>query len=286
MDACLEATICSSRVAPHVLGVGAVQSVRDIRLAGLQHGGPGVPVGNAPHDQALDVGGVPPVPGIGFQHHLHPGGVAHESVRPRTDGLLAESLVADLGQVLFGDDEPRRRRRAAVQGHEVGPRLLEENAHGEGIDDVHLPDARLEFLGPRPPVALVAELHVLRGEGVAIVKLQIAAQLELIGQSIGALRPRLGETRAHLLPGQRPDESVVQGVEHPEGRDLGRRRGRIEPRRGDGDVPGHDGFPGLGGPPLRSLRARERPRRATPRCERDGCSSPTPKIECERSQGW
>ena len=73
------------------------------------------------------------------------------------------------------------------------------------------------------------------------MELEATAQLELVPEPIGTLRPRLRQGIAHLLPGQRADEGIVERVEHPEGRDLGRRGGWIEPARGDGDMPGdHD----------------------------------------------
>src|SRR5262249_47750589 len=129
-----------------------------------------------------------------------------------------------------------------VERHEVWPGLFELKAHGQWIDDLDLLDASLEFLGARPLVALVAELHVLGRDGVAIVEGETAAELELVGPSIGALAPRLRKARAHLLARVRTDESVVNGVEQSEGRDLWRRRGGVEPARSDGDVPGHHGL--------------------------------------------
>src|SRR2546422_307418 len=102
--------------------------------------------------------------------------------------------------------------------------------------------ARLQLLGARAPVALEAELDVLRGHGVTVVELEAAAELELVREPIRTFRPRLRQARAHFLTGQRPHERVVERVQHAERRDLGGRRRRIEPRRRDGDVPDHDGL--------------------------------------------
>ena len=118
-------------------------------------------------------------------------------------------------------------------------------AHRQGIDDLDLAHVRLDLLGSRSPIALVAELDVLARDGIAVVEFEIAPQLELIHEPVGALRPRLGEARRHLaLARQRPDERVVKGEENPERRDLSRRGRRIEPGRRDRDVPGDDDLAG------------------------------------------
>src|SRR5438093_3404455 len=110
--------------------------------------------------------------------------------------MLPESVVADLRHVLLGDDDPGARGRRSVERHEVRPGRVQAKAHGERIDDLHLFDAGLELLGARPLVALEAELHVLRSDGVAVVELEPAAELELVHEPVGALRPRLRQARA------------------------------------------------------------------------------------------
>ena len=112
-------------------------------------------------------------------------------------------------------------------------------AHGQGIDDLHLLHAGLELPGSGPLVALEAELHVLRGDGITVVEREPAAQLELVHLAVRALRPGLGQARPHLLPRQRAHQRIVDRVEHPEGCDLRRGGGRVEPARSDRDVPGH-----------------------------------------------
>src|SRR6266508_4443407 len=94
----------------------------------------------------------------------------------------------------------------------------------QGIDDLDLLDALVQRLGPRPFVALETELHVLGGEGIAVVKLEPAAKLELVRLSVRAFLPRLREAVPHLLPRQWAEHRVVDRVEQPERRDL-RRRG-------------------------------------------------------------
>src|SRR5262249_49352807 len=219
----------------------------DVSLAGPQHGRPGGAFGDAPHDQALDVRDVAPIPGVGFEHDLYAGGVAHEFVGAGADRVFAEAVVADLGEVFLRNDDAGGRGGRSVEGHEVRPRVLELKADRERIDDVDLADASQEFLGAGAAIALEAELYVLGGQGIAVVELEPTAQLELVGQPVSAFRPRLGEAVAHLVAGQRAHHRVVDGIEHSEGRDLRWRGRRIEPRRGDRDVPGHDGLAGLGG---------------------------------------
>ena len=70
------------------------------------------------------------------------------------------------------------------------------------------------------------------------MELDATAQLELVDEAIRALRPRLRQAVAELLPGQRAHEAVVERVQDPEGRDLGRRARGVQPGRRDRDVPG------------------------------------------------
>src|SRR5262249_58517092 len=71
--------------------------------------------------------------------------------------------------------------------------------------------------------------------------LQPRTQPELVRLAVRTLLPRLREAYAHLLSRIRPNERIVDRVEHAERRDLRRRGGRIEPARRDGHVPRHDG---------------------------------------------
>src|SRR5262245_59765595 len=161
--------------------------------------------------------------------------------------MLAKALFADLRDVFLRDDDADAGGGRAVERHEIGPGPFEPETHRERIDDVDLADARLELLGARPLVALEAELHVLAGDGIAVVELEPPAELELVGEPVRALRPRLRQAVAHLLVRHRAHESIVDRVDRAEGCDLRRRRRRIEPGRGDRDVPGYDDFSGRRG---------------------------------------
>src|SRR5262249_870110 len=86
------------------------------------------------------------------------------------------------------------------------------------------------------------ELHVVSRDGVAVVKLQPVAQLELVPEAVWTLGPRLGQTVAHLLPRQRTDERIVQRIEHSEGRDLGWGGRGIKPGPAAGEGPGNRGL--------------------------------------------
>src|SRR5207247_10393440 len=113
--------------------------------------------------------------------------------------MSAEAVVADLGDVLLRHHDPGRRRGGAVEGHEVGPWLLQVEAHRQRIDGLDLSDTRLELRRARALVALEPELHVLGRDGVAVVELEPSAQLELIALGVGTLLPRLRQARTHLV---------------------------------------------------------------------------------------
>src|SRR6266852_4774360 len=89
--------------------------------------------------------------------------------------------------------------------------------HRQGIDDLDLLDPRLEFPEAGAAVPLETELHVLRGDRIAVVELELAAQLELVHPSVPAPLPRLREAVPHLLPGQRADHSPVDAIGKCEG---------------------------------------------------------------------
>jgi len=158
--------------------------------------------------------------------------------------MLLEAVLADLCEVVLRHDEAGGAGGRAVEGHEVGPRRLEMKAHHPGIDDLHSRDAVVQDLGGRALVALEAELHVVRGQWIAVVEFQSWPQLELVIEAVLTLLPGFCEARAHLVPGVRTHERVVERVEHAERRDLRRRGGRVEPARRNRDVPRHDGTSG------------------------------------------
>ena len=140
--------------------------------------------------------------------------------------MLLEAVIAHPLDVLLRHDPARAADQRPVEGHEVGPRLVQVEAHPVGIDDRHLPDLVVEDLRSLGP--LEAEPHVLGGERVAVVELQALAELELVDALIRAHRPRLGEAGRHQVAGHGFDERVVDGIEHPE-RGEARELSRIEP---------------------------------------------------------
>src|SRR5438046_8808856 len=62
-----------------------------------------------------------------------------------------------------------------------------------GVDDIHAGDPRLECPGGGPAVALDGELHVLGGQGVAVVERHSAAQDEVIAGAVRRNSPSLAE---------------------------------------------------------------------------------------------
>ncbi len=185
--------------------------------------------------EPLDAGGLSPVLVEGLHDQLDARRERHELVGPRADRRLLEALVADLLHVLLGHD-PAGPGGPGVEGHEIRPRLLEPEADVTGIGRLHRHDPLLERLARGAAVALEGELHVLGGDGVAVVKAHPLAQDELVGEPVLRHRPGLGEGGASGLPGQGLHHGVVQRVVDHEGRDDPRGLRRIEPCRREGDV--------------------------------------------------
>ena len=103
--------------------------------------------------------------------------------------------------------------------------------------------ATLSFmrLRRRAAIALEGELHVVGGDGLAVVEPRALAQHELVDEAVLGQAPRLGQARRHGVAGHRLHQRVVQRVEHHERRADPGRLGGIEPGRGERDVngPGH-----------------------------------------------
>src|SRR5207245_1925370 len=129
---------------------------------------------------------------------------------------------------------------AGVEGEEIGPGLLEAEANASRIRRLHGDHPLLQRLVGRPPVALEGELHVLRGDGVAIVEARVLSQDEFPGEMILGDRPRLGEIRGERLPRHGLHEGIVERVVHQEGRDHPARFRGVEPGRGERDVDAPD----------------------------------------------
>src|SRR5262249_1846200 len=98
--------------------------------------------------------------------------------------------------------------------------------------------ALAQQLGGSAPVALKAEFHVRGRKGVAVVKLEALAQLELVREAIRTLAPRFRQTGRHVIPGQRLDQRVVQRIQERERSGDPWSLGRIEERGGDRGVEG------------------------------------------------
>src|SRR5215467_9614256 len=105
----------------------------------------------------------------------------------------------------------------------------------DDLDGLH---TLAQQLGGSAPVALEAEFHVRGREGVAVVKLEALPQLELVREAIWTLAPRFRQAGRHVIPGQRLDQRVVQGVQERERSGDPWGLGRIEERRGDRSVEG------------------------------------------------
>src|SRR5262249_56245573 len=104
---------------------------------------------------------IPPVALDSLGDELHAGIERDHPVGTGADGRLLEAIVADPLDVLAGNDPSHARRRRAVVRQEIGPRVMEEEAHPPGVDDLNVPDLLLEDLAPPPPLPVHAELDVL-----------------------------------------------------------------------------------------------------------------------------
>ena len=178
--------------------------------------------------------------------------MAHEPVGPETDRLLLEAVVAHSLDVLLRHHPARAADERAIERHEVGPGLVQLEAHAVRIDDRDLPHLVVQDL--RSLGAMEAELHVLGGERIAVVELEPLTQLELVDALIRAHRPGFGQARRHEIAGHGFHERVVDRVEDPERREPLELAG-VEPHGRQGHVqrPPHLPFrlwrrsrPGLG----------------------------------------
>ena len=207
------------RRALDLLAERAPQGVCDVDLAALQHREPGEILRHHAPDHFLDGGRLPPVAVVRLEDQLDAGIERRELVRSRADRRLLEALVADLLEVLLRHDPSGARRGRGVEREEVGPRLLELEAHPVRIDDLDRGHLVLQELRGGAAVALEAELHVLRGERIAVVEHDALAQDELVAESVLGHGPRLGERRGHGVARHGLHHGVVQRVEHLHDRD-------------------------------------------------------------------
>ena len=214
----------------HLLAQLAGHGVGDVDLAALEHGQPGGGVGDPLEHQALHARRLAPVPVEGLEHQLHAGRDGDEAVGPGADRRLLEAVLADLLDVLARNDPRRPGGRGRVERHEVRPRLLEPEADAPGIDRLDRGHPLLQRLRGDAPVALERELHVVGGDGLAVVELRPLPQHELVDEPVRRRGPGLGQAGRHVLARQRLHEGIVQGVQEQEGRDQARRLGRLVER--------------------------------------------------------
>src|SRR3989449_7794318 len=118
----------------------ADHQVGDVGLPGLEHREPRRPIGDALDDDALDRRLLAPVLLVGFEHELHAGGHAHESVGPEPDRVLLEGFLPDLLDVLFRYDPCRASGRGGIERQKIPARRLQHETHAT---PAHPP--------PRPP---------------------------------------------------------------------------------------------------------------------------------------
>ena len=189
-----------------LLRLGDVAEVGNVDLAPLQHGEPRGALRHALVDQPLHRGDLPPVALVGLHHELDTGSVAHELVGPEPHGGILEAVVPHALDVFLGHDPAGSRHHGAVEGHEVRPGLVQDEAYARGADDDHLADLVAEKLGALG-----------------------AMEAELVDALVGADRPGFGQAGAHQIAGHGFHERVVNRVEDPEGSELARHLGRIEP---------------------------------------------------------
>src|SRR5581483_4823562 len=222
-----------ARVTLDLLRLGRVEQVGDVDLPALQHGHARERLRHHLEDEPLDGRHLAPVAVERLHDELDTRRVADELVRPEADRMLLESRVAHLLHVLPGHDPAGAGHDAGVVVHEVGPRIVQREAHAVRAHHGDLPHLLVQELALR---AMEAELHVLGGERVAVVELQPLAQRELVRPLVGADRPRLRQTRRSKIAGQRLHQRVVQAIQDPEGCELTHGLTGIEPLRGHGEV--------------------------------------------------
>ncbi len=184
----------------------------------------------------LHDGWLAPVRLVRLHHQLDPGLEGDELVRAGATGAFLKPSSPTCSRYFFGHDPRRAGRGRGVERHEVRPRLLEPEAHAVGIHHLDRGHLRLEQARAGATVTLERELHVVRGQRVAVVKGDAPAQHELVHEAVAAHRPRRGERGPHRGAGQRAHEGVVDRVvDHERQRGPGG-LGGIEERGRQGDV--------------------------------------------------
>jgi len=264
--------------AHELFGEWAADRVGDVGLATLEHGEPRGVFRDGAEDEALDGRRLAPVRLERLQDELDPRGERYEAIGAGPHGRLLVVVVADLLDVFLGND-PAGAGGARVEGEEIGPRLLETEPHSSAVQHLDRCQSILQGLCRGASVAVVRELDVLGGHGLAVVELRPLAHDELVGEPVLGHRPRLGEARRLRVTGHRLEHRVVERVEEHVGRDDPRRLGGIEPGRRDRHVDGPRqlAFGRGGGRP--DERSQEHERESE---REDGSGHETPPLRRER----
>src|SRR5262249_1020573 len=156
----------------------AGNEVDDIGLAALQHGDPGGRLWYRDHHQLLHVHRtVVAVEGLHLE--LDAGLVAYEPIGAGSDRLLLEGVRTDLLLVLLVHHPARAGDiRGSEEDGEVEERLFEEETDRAIVHDLDALRLLFEDVGLGTAIVLIAELDVLRSDGVAVLELDSLPQGE------------------------------------------------------------------------------------------------------------
>ena len=224
------------RARGHALHLVGRDVLDDVGLAVEQGGDPRGGLGDEPERDALDLRLAAPVVGVRLQRHpvaLHPLDELEGAGPDRMEG----EVVALLLHVLWRQHDDAPAARVGGAGQEHGERPLADHVDRVLVDDLDPLHRGERRLGPRLRVvelALDAELDGVRVEGLPVVELHAAAQLELV-RGRADEPPRLGQAAGEphpLVPDQQGIEDVPGDVV---GRDLAREMG-VERRRLGGEA--------------------------------------------------
>ena len=221
--------------APQLLGERAAHGVHDVDFTALEGDQPRGLVGDHLEDEPLDGWFLAPIAVERLHDELHPGSERCEPVRSGADRRLFEAFVADLLDVLLGNN-PARAGRRRVKVDEVGPGLLQPEPNAPSVHHFHGADALLQRLGGRAAIPLERKLHVFRGDGLAVVKAYALAQDEVVCEVILRYSPGFGEAWCERLIRHGFYDRVVDRVVNHVRRSRPRGFRRVEPRRRQRDV--------------------------------------------------
>src|SRR4029453_15165318 len=116
---------------------------------------------------------------------------AHEAERAGPHRRLPEAVLTYLLDVLLGHDPRGPGGARAVERHEVRPGVLQVKAYAARVHHLHLAHTLLQQRRGGSAVAVERELHVLRGDRIAVVEGDVPAQDELPGAPVLRHGPRL-----------------------------------------------------------------------------------------------